>query len=287
MTAKRHHRVAPLPPVVTEKSSRRSTRTAKRRHRVTPLPPSETLPTMYDLPDEEIGQPGMPDIFHIWQPRLLDETFRPPNYGPREYFTATDMNVYYDVYHPRRNKRPDWFAVVGLPKNKKPEMRLSYVIWQEGIAPLIIVELLSPSTRKEDLGQTLRVVKTNDKEPTKWEVYERYLRVPYYVTFSRYNDEMRIFQLTGTRFVELSNHKDKLWLPEIELGLGVWHGAYAGEEAWLRWYDQAGQWLPSQEESINQERQRAEAAEAKAARAEAEAARLAERLRQLGHDPDR
>lgn len=43
-----------------------------------PLPPKETMPTMYDLPDEEIGQSGMSDIFHVWQPRLLDETFRPP-----------------------------------------------------------------------------------------------------------------------------------------------------------------------------------------------------------------
>ena len=34
--------------------------------------------------------------------------------------------------------------------------------------------------------------------PSKWEVYERWLRVPYYVTFSRYNDELRIFKLSGS-----------------------------------------------------------------------------------------
>ena len=111
-----------------------------------PPSPKEVLPTMYDLPDEDEDQPGMPDIFHVWQARLLDETFRPPNYEPEEIFTASDLNIYYNVHDFSQCKRPDWFAVIGLPKlEKKPEMRLSYLIWQEGIAPLIVVELLSPS----------------------------------------------------------------------------------------------------------------------------------------------
>ena len=41
-----------------------------------PPSPKEVLPTMYDLVDEEEGQCGLPDIFHLWQARLLDETFR-------------------------------------------------------------------------------------------------------------------------------------------------------------------------------------------------------------------
>ena len=101
-----------------------------------PLPPKELLPTMYDLPDEEIGQSGMPDIFHVWQGRLLDETFRPPNYQSEEICTAVDLNLYYNVRDFSQYKRPDWFAVVGLPKDKKQEMRMSYVIWQEEIVPL-------------------------------------------------------------------------------------------------------------------------------------------------------
>jgi len=126
-----------------------------------PPPPNEVLPTMYDLPAEEEDQPGMPDIFHVWQARLLDETFRPPNYEPEEIFTASDLNIYYNVHDFSQCKRPDWFSVVGLPKlEKKPEMRLSYVVWQEGINPLIVVELLSPSTEKEDLGRKLRDAKS-------------------------------------------------------------------------------------------------------------------------------
>ncbi len=272
-----------------------------------PPSPKEVLPTMYDLPDEEVGQPGMPDMFHIWQPRLLDETFRPPNYEPEEIFTASDLNLYYDVHDFSRNKRPDWFAVVGLPKlGKKPEMRLSYVIWQEGKSPLIVVELLSPSTRKEDLGQTLREAKS---PPTKWEVYESWLRVPYYVTFNRRKDELRIFELTKTRYKELKDHQGRIWIEEAELGLGLWQGSYLNEDRlWLRWYDRAGNWILTLDEQIaanqkliaqdqqmlEQERQRAEQERQRAEqeRKEKEAAwqkarQLEAKLRELGIDPDR
>lgn len=48
-------------------------------------------------------------------------------------------------------------------------------------------ELLSPGTEKEDLGQTLRDV---NQPPSKWEVYEQILRVPYYIVFNRYNNQL-------------------------------------------------------------------------------------------------
>jgi len=36
------------------------------------------------------------------------------------------------------------------------DLRLSYVIWQEGVDPLVVVELLSPGTEEEDLGENVR-----------------------------------------------------------------------------------------------------------------------------------
>ena len=59
-----------------------------------PLPPSQTLPTMYDLPSEDPGEPGVPDEFHIYQPQLLRETFAPPHYSADEVFVASDLNLY-------------------------------------------------------------------------------------------------------------------------------------------------------------------------------------------------
>ena len=253
-----------------------------------PRSPKETLPTMYDLPDEEVGQSGMPDIFHVWQARLLDETFRPPNYELEEIFTASDLNVYYNVRDFSQNKRPDWFAVVGLPKPEEFEIRLSYLIWQEGKTPLIIVELLSPSTMKEDLGRKLRDL---NKPPTKWEVYEQWLRVPYYVTFSRYNDEMRIFTLEKTRYEEVKDHQGRFWIEDVELGLGLWRGDYlGGERLWLRWYDRNGNWIPTpaelEKERAEQERERAERERMEKEAALRKAEQLEARLRELGIDPD-
>jgi Uma2 family endonuclease len=92
-----------------------------------PRPPKEVLPTMYDLPSEDPQEPGLPDEFHIFQPQLLRETFLPPNYPEEQVFVASDLNLYYDVRHPLWYKRPDWFAVLDVPRlYEQQELRLSY-----------------------------------------------------------------------------------------------------------------------------------------------------------------
>jgi Uma2 family endonuclease len=71
---------------------------------------------MYDLPSEDPEEPGWPDDFHYFQPRLLRETFVPPAWPADQVYVATDPNLYDDVRHPPRHKRPDWFAVLGTSK---------------------------------------------------------------------------------------------------------------------------------------------------------------------------
>ncbi|WP_421657936.1 hypothetical protein [Leptothermofonsia sp. ETS-13] len=82
-----------------------------------PYPPRETLPTMYDLPSEDPEESGLPDEFHDLQPQLLSATFRLQDYVSDQIFTGTDLNLYYDVRHPLWHKRPDWFAVIGVPRS--------------------------------------------------------------------------------------------------------------------------------------------------------------------------
>jgi Uma2 family endonuclease len=56
------------------------------------------------------------------------------------------------VQHTLWQKRPDWVGVVGVPRlYNRSELRMSYVTWQEGVNPFVIVELLSPETENEDL----------------------------------------------------------------------------------------------------------------------------------------
>lgn len=137
-----------------------------------PRSPRETLPTMYDLSSENPEEAGLPDEFHDLQPQLLSATFRPPAYSGNRIFTGTDLNLYYDVENPQWYKRPDWFAVVGVPRfYQGRELRLSYVVWQERVNPFVVVELLSPGTEKEDLGKTDR---QEDRPPTKWGCTSRF-----------------------------------------------------------------------------------------------------------------
>ncbi len=246
--------------------------------------PVKPWPTMYDLPSENPEDPGLPDIFHDQQPQLLKETFQPPTYTSDNVFVASDLNLYYDRQHEHWYKRPDWFAVVGIsPFYQGRDWRNSYVVWDEPALPLLVVELLSPGTKQEDLGRTTALP---HGPPTKWEVYEKILQIPYYVVFSRYTDEVQFFKLTPTGYVKQPLTTQTLWLPEVQLGLGLWNGKYDGlERQWLRWHDVNDQWLPTLAERAEQERQRATEAEHRAAQAEQRAAQLAAKLRALGLDP--
>jgi len=257
-----------------------------------PRPVQETLPTMYDLPSEDPEESGLPDEFHDIQPQLLKETFRSPAYPPEQVFVGTDINLYYDSRHHLWYKRPDWFVALGVSRSQdQQDLRLSYVVWQEGVIPFLVVELLSPGTEDEDLGRSLR---DTDQPPTKWNVYERVLHVPYYVVFSRYTGELQVFEIKGVRYQALALEQNRVWLPEVELGLGLWQGVYAGVEGrWLRWYDADGSWLPTEQERAEQERARAEQERTRAELAEQQLAierarsqQLAERLRSLGINPD-
>jgi Uma2 family endonuclease len=247
---------------------------------------------MYDLPSEDPEEPGLPDEFHDFQPKLLRETCQPPDLTPDEYFVGADLNLYYDTQQTRWYKRPDWFLVLGVASSQQQsDLRLSYVTWQEGRNPFLVIELLSPGTEAEDLGQTLREV---NRPPTKWQVYEQSLRVPYYVLFDRYSLTLRVFRLVGTRYEELPIVDRRYWFEELNLGLGVYSGRYKDIQGeWLRWYDAAGNWVPNDRESAEraenlaaQAVDRAVQAEDRANQAENRAARLAERLRALGIDPD-
>jgi Uma2 family endonuclease len=240
-----------------------------------PLSPREILPTMDDLPSEDPEEPGLPDEFHFYQPDLLRRTCCSPRYSNESMFIGADLNLYYDVRHHLRYKRPDWFLVVGVPRLwEGNNLRSSYVMWQEWVAPLVIVELLSPGTSKEDLGETVTPIEETEEVknaiPSKWEVYEQILRVPYYIVYDRRTQQLRFFQLEGARYREqaLNSESPLIWIPELELGMGLWAQEYEGiPGVWLRWCDDLGNPISTDTEA---ERQRAE--------------RLAERLRQMGVD---
>ncbi|MEO0458547.1 MAG: Uma2 family endonuclease [Cyanobacteria bacterium P01_A01_bin.114] len=273
-----------------------------------PRSPREALPTMYDLPSEFPEEPGLPDEFHDLQPQLLSRTLHLKDCAADNRFTGSDLNLYYDGQHPLWHKRPDWFLALDVPRlYDGREPRRSYVVWQERYSPTVIIEFLSPRTEREDLGRfyesadqvedgrlnngpngspdTLLEAASGDDgvdkiaPPSKVVAYEKYLRVPHYLVYSRYTQRLRYFKLIGSRYEEqpVQAQAPMIWLSDLEIGLGLWDGYFEGLPGpWLRWCDAAGNWCLTDTE---QERLAKEQTQERADR-------LAEKLRSLGVDPD-
>jgi hypothetical protein len=109
---------------------------------------------------------------------------------------------------------------------------------------------------------------------------------------------LKVFELRGKHYVELS---PPFWLEDVGLGLMLWNGEFEGVSGeWLRWRDRLGQVIltgaegqaieqqraEAEQQRAEVERQRAEQAESQLEAERWQAAQLAERLRQLGHNPD-
>ena len=248
----------------------------------TPPVPRDQLPDMFDLPSENPEDPGLPNLYHYLQPPLLDETFK----VPMKAFTAGEMHVYYDPENPRRYRRPDWFAALGVEPMYEGHLRESFVVWQEGVRPFIIVELLSYSTMDEDLG-------TARPHPgdglNKLEVYRDILRVPVYIVFDR--EEIR--NTTALRLEAGSYRRidcvfdDRVHLPVPEIGLTLvsWFGKYRGNLSyWLRWAATDGALIPTSEERAEQSER--DLLEERAENRKREA-RLRALLHEAGIDPDK
>jgi hypothetical protein len=102
--------------------------------------------------------------------------------------------------------------------------------------------------------------------------------------------EFRLFRLMPTEYEEMMLQNRRFWFEELQLGLGVWDGVYQGKNGqWLRWYDGAGEWIPTEAEArrVAEQQTRIEAGARQVAeqqaRMEAETRRMAiPRLARMG-----
>ena len=157
---------------------------------------------------------------------------------------------------------PDFFVALDVDTSRE---RQGWVVWEEdGRYPDVIVELLSPSTANVDRG-------------VKKDLYERVFRTPDYFVFDPFAaDSLAGWHLELGRGYQplIPNERGWLWCETLELWLGTWNGSIRREPPtgtcdWLRFYDRAFNLILLPEEA---ERQKAQ--------------RLAQRLRELGEDPD-
>jgi Uma2 family endonuclease len=171
-----------------------------------------------------------------------------------DVYVGANMIVYFslDQATTRDFRGPDVFLVTGTVKRE----RKSWVTWQEGKGPDVVIEILSESTRRADMT-------------TKKEVYASRLHLPEYFWYDPFTGERAGFILHGAEYVPIAPDEHD-GLPSRILGLTLvrWPGAVEGIEAtWLRWATADGTLLPTAEE--------------RAERAERRVAELEERLAAL------
>src|SRR5687767_2880890 len=65
-----------------------------------------------------------------------------------DFYVSGNLFVYYQEGDPTKVVAPDFFAVRGVPRGQ----RRVYKVWEEGKAPEVVLELTSPTTHLEDLG---------------------------------------------------------------------------------------------------------------------------------------
>ncbi|HEX8200708.1 MAG TPA: Uma2 family endonuclease [Isosphaeraceae bacterium] len=180
-------------------------------------------------------------------------------------YVSGNLLIFYEPGNKRKHVAPDVFVIRGVPKRQRD----NYLVWEEGRAPDLVIELTSRSTRKEDLVK-------------KFELYRDVLRVPEYFLFdprAEYLDPpLQGHRLIAGRYEHIDPAAGRL--PSAVLGLEL---EAVGTE--LRIYDPAARrYLPTTQEITQAFRQSEAARQQEAAarqRAEADAEGLRRELEEL------
>jgi Uma2 family endonuclease len=152
-----------------------------------------------------------------------------------------------------------------VPPTLKGKPRRSYVLWQEILAPLIALEFVSVDGSEE--RDTTPVDPQSNQKAGKFWVYEQAIRIPFYGIYEASIPSLELYHLVDGHYQLVpANQRGHYPIPEMGVEMGLWRGTYLGATlTWIRWWDLEGILLPTPEE-----------------RAE----RLADKLRELGVDPD-
>jgi len=190
-------------------------------------------------------------------------------YPNRRYFIGQDVGIYWALTQPPLHgcKSPDWYLVPGVPPLLNGLLRRSYVMWQEKVHPLILLEYASDDGSEE---------RNRTPDTGKLWVYEQRIQPRYYGIFESdpYPALVEMHELIGGQFQRMAPNADgRFPIEPLGVELGLWTGEFKGFHlSWMRWWDSQGRLLATPEERVEQESQRAE--------------RLAARLRALGVNPD-
>lgn len=223
-----------------------------------PLPPDYVLP---DDPVENIHQPFLAAALT----NALDANDR----LTPEMLIASNFGLVATVNQKTIVKAPDWLYVPRVDPVAEGVIRRSYTPHSEGDPVAIVMEFLSDEDGNE---YSARPIYPYGKQY----FYEQILQVPTYAIFDPLTLLLEVRCLQEGRYVlQPANEQWRYWIPELQLFLGIWYGLRVGITThWLRWWNADGNLLLWNSEKANQATARAEQERSRAEAAEAELARL-------------
>ena len=193
-------------------------------------------------------------LYSSWKP--FDE-----NGNPRLFFATANVGLYARLNPKIKAIVPDVLVSldVAVPKNPHEKRHRSYMVWEFGKPPDIVVEIVS-----NEIGGEL---------DEKLDKYSR-IGIDYYVVFDpEYflsNDRLLVYQRDLENGYRL---REDFRLPGTGLNLMLWQGTFEewSDTEWLRWTDANGEMLLTADEK-NQ-------------KLDEKNQKLTEKLRELGVDP--
>ena len=219
------------------------------------------------------------------------------------YCIGQDSGIYWRMMEPPEKgaEAPDWFYVPNVSPLLDGEYRRSYVLWKEFVAPLIAIEFVSGNGSEE---RDTTPPSETEKAGKFW-VYEQAIRIPFYVIFDAWKDNVEVYHLVDGRYAKMQpNERGHFAIAPMDVEIGLQRESTT---TWLRWWDESGNLLLTGDERAIAEKQarldadaiaeqqtaiadqeRLIATQERLAKQEAEqkAQRLAEKLRSLGINPD-
>ena len=180
-----------------------------------------TSATLKDLPHQEVeddlsieypdsdGEP-MAENDHQLSAMLDAISMLRAWYDDRDdVYAGGDMLIYYKINDNETRVAPDVFVVLGTPKHK----RKSWIVWREGKAPDIVMELASGSTWRRDMREKRAIyAEMGVIEYWRFDPTSNYFFPP--LVGERLGDnEYRTIELT-------TNKEGAVWGHSLVLGLG-------------------------------------------------------------------
>lgn len=204
-----------------------------------PLGVESTLPDHTQLPESD--GTFVKNLQEHPQSLLLTDSIEPilqKLHPDGQYCIGQDSGIYWRMTEPpeRGAEAPDWFYVPNVPPTLNGQVRRSYVLWQEYVAPLIVLEFVSGDGLEE-----------RDKTPItgKFWVYEQAIRVPFYGIYEVKKASVEVYQLLRGEYQPIpANERGHYPIEPMGVELGIWQGRYQNLELpWLRWWGNQGNLL--------------------------------------------